>query len=99
LVVVRRLHLCQRIARPVLEKDDHSLVGASGTNIDEPNFANNGSHLFQDKNPRTAIRISIPTSSQRNDGQFGNVRPMFFTGPGINNFDMRCSRTQGFMKL
>ena len=74
---------------PVLEKDDHSLVGASGTNIDEPNFANNGSHLFQDKNPRHGNPYFNPNFFTAEPmGQFGNVRPMFFTGPGINNFDM-----------
>lgn len=74
---------------PILEKDDRSLVGANGTNVDEPNLANNGSHLFVDKNPRKGNPYFNPNYfTQETLGQFGNARPLFFSGPGINNFDM-----------
>jgi hypothetical protein len=73
----------------VLEKDDHSLAGANGTNIDEPNFANNGASLFLDKNPRDGKPYFNPNYFTSEPlGQFGNVPPEFFSGPGTNNFDM-----------
>ena len=73
----------------MLEKDDHSLVGANGTNIDEPIFANNGTHLFQDKNPRHGNPYFNPNYFAPEPlGQFGNVSPAFFTGPGTLNSDM-----------
>ena len=73
----------------VLEKDDHSLVGANGTNIDEPIFANNGTHLFQDKNPRHGNPYFNPNYFAPEPlGQFGNVPPEFFSGPGILNTDL-----------
>ena len=73
----------------VLEKDDHSLAGANGTNIDEPVFANNGSHLFLDKNPRHGNQYFNPNYFALEPlGHFGNVPPEFFSGPGTNNFDM-----------
>ena len=72
----------------VLEKDDHSLVGANGTNIDEPIFANNGTHLFQDKNPRHGNPYFNPNYFAAEPlGQFGNVPPEFFSGPGTLNSD------------
>jgi len=73
----------------ILEKDDNSLAGAGGTNIDEPNFANNGTHLFLDKNPRDGKPYFDPNYFTSEPlGQFGNVPPEFFSGPGTNNFDM-----------
>ncbi len=73
----------------ILEKDDHSLVGANGTNIDEPIFANNGSHLFQDKNPRHGNPYFNPNYFAAEPlGQFGNVPPAFFSGPGTLNTDV-----------
>jgi hypothetical protein len=73
----------------MLEKDDHSLVGANGTNIDEPIFANNGTHLFQDKNPRHGNPYFNPNYFAAEPlGQFGNVSPAYFSGPGTLNTDL-----------
>ncbi len=71
----------------ISENDDRSLIGTGG--LDEPNYANNGSSLFVNKNPRSGKPYFNPSYFvQENLGQFGNVMRRFFSGPGINNTDM-----------
>jgi hypothetical protein len=73
----------------IKESDDRSLAGANGTIIDEPSFANNGTRLFLDKNPRHGNPYFNPNYFTLEPlGQFGNVPPEFFTGPGTQNYDM-----------
>ena len=73
----------------IKETDDRSLAGADNTIIDEPSFANNGSHLFQDRNPRHGNPYFNPNYFTFEPlGQFGNVPPEFFSGPGIDKYDM-----------
>jgi hypothetical protein len=71
--------------------DDLSLSGTFADTIDEPSYANNGSPLFVNRNPRNQggqpyfdpnYFVAEPL------GQVGNVMRRFFIGPGINNFDM-----------
>jgi hypothetical protein len=71
--------------------DDLSLSGTFADTIDEPSYANNGSPLFVNRNPRNQAGqpyfnpnyfVAEPL------GQVGNVMRRFFIGPGINNFDM-----------
>lgn len=73
------------------QSDDLSLSGTFADTIDEPSYANNGSHLFVNRNPRNTAGepyfnpnffVAEPL------GQVGNVMRRYFTGPGINNFDM-----------
>ena len=80
----------------IKETDDQSLAGANGTIIDEPNFSNNGSPLFLDKNPRHC-RISNGNCqgyfnsnyfTREPLGQFGDSPPEFFVGPGSQDWDM-----------
>ena len=71
--------------------DDLSLSGTFDDTIDEPSYANNGSTLFVNKNPRNSAGqpyfnpnyfVAEPT------GQVGDVMRRFFIGPGLYNFDM-----------
>jgi hypothetical protein len=71
--------------------DDNSLSGTFDDTIDEPSYANNGSSLFVNKNPRNSAGqpyfnpnyfVAEPL------GQVGNVMRRYFSGPGIYNFDM-----------
>jgi Carboxypeptidase regulatory-like domain len=73
------------------ETDDNSLSGTFDDTIDKPSYANNGSHLYVNRNPRNSAGqpyfnpnyfVTEPV------GQVGNAMRRFFTGPGINNFDM-----------
>ena len=65
------------------------LRSPNGTIIDEPSFANNGSSLFQDRNPRHGNPYFNPNHFTLEPlGQFGNVPPEFFSGPGIDNYDV-----------
>jgi hypothetical protein len=75
----------------ISENDDNSLTGTYTATIDEPDYANNGSSLFVNKNPRNQAGqpyfnpnyfVAEPV------GQVGNVMRRFFSGPGIYNFDM-----------
>jgi Carboxypeptidase regulatory-like domain len=71
--------------------DDNSLSGTFTAIIDEPSYANNGSPLYGNRNPRNQAGqpyfnpnyfVAEPV------GQVGNVMRRFFSGPGIYNFDM-----------
>jgi hypothetical protein len=71
--------------------DDNSLSGTFTAIIDEPSYANNGSPLYGNRNPRNPAGqpyfnpnyfVAEPV------GQVGNVMRRFFSGPGIYNFDM-----------
>ncbi len=73
------------------QSDDNSLSGTFADTIDEPDYANNGGPLYVNRNPRNQAGqpyfnpnyfVAEPL------GQVGNVMRRFFTGPGINNFDM-----------
>lgn len=90
----------------IKETDDRSLVGANGTIIDEPDFANNGSHLFLDKNPRHVHYHPLTGNPYLNAnffvpeqlGHFGNVPPEFFVGPGAQNYDMALMKNTAIYK-
>lgn len=70
------------------ENDDFSLIGAN-TSFDAPNYANNGSPLYINRNPRKGLPYFNPNYFvSENLGQVGDVMRRFFVGPGINNSDM-----------
>ena len=71
------------------ESDDNSLSGTFTATIDEPSYANNGSHLFVNRNPRSGQPYFNPSYFvTEQPGQVGNAMRRFFSGPGIYNFDM-----------
>jgi hypothetical protein len=73
------------------ESDDNSLSGTFADTIDVPSYANNGSHLFANRNPRNPAGQPYFNPNYftfEPVGQVGNVMRRYFSGPGINNFDM-----------
>ena len=71
----------------ITENDDRSLIGSGG--LDEPSYANNGSHLFVDRNPRSGKAYFNPDYFVAEPlGQVGNSMRRFFGGPGILNSDL-----------
>lgn len=71
------------------EGDDRSLTGTFNDTVDEPSYANNGSKLFVNKNPRSQQPYFNPNYFTFEPlGQVGNVMRRYFTGPGILNSDM-----------
>jgi hypothetical protein len=71
------------------ESDDRSLTGTFSDTVDEPSYANNGSHLYVNRNPRSGQPYFNPNYfTLEPSGQVGNAMRRYFTGPGINNFDM-----------
>ena len=75
----------------IVETDDMSL---SGTNIDEPNYANDGTKLYGNKNPRKAGPYFNPGYYvPENLGEIGNAMRRSFSGPGIDNYDMALHKT------
>jgi len=69
------------------ESDDNSLSGTSTATIDEPQVV--GGHLFINRNPRSGQPYFNPAYFQPEQlGTVGNAMRRFFSGPGINNFDM-----------
>ena len=77
----------------IKETDDNSLSGTFAASIDVPNYANNGSHLFVDRNPRKGLPYFNPDYFvQEPLGQVGNAMRRFFSGPGIDNYDMALQK-------
>ncbi len=71
------------------ENDDNSLSGTFDDTIDEPSYANNGTRLFGNRNPRSGQPYFNPNYfTFEPPGQVGNAMRRYFSGPGINNFDM-----------
>jgi hypothetical protein len=71
------------------ENDDNSLLGAFNANPDVPSYANNGTHLFENKNPRKGLPYFTPGFFQPEPyGQVGNAMRRYFSGPGLDNYDM-----------
>jgi hypothetical protein len=71
------------------ENDDNSLLGAFNANVDVPSYANNGTHLFENKNPRKGLPYFTPGFFQPEPvGQVGNAMRRYFSGPGLDNYDM-----------
>src|SRR3984885_12296013 len=71
------------------ENDDNSLLGAFNANVDVPNYANNGSRLYGNRNPRKGLPYFNPNYyAPETIGQVGNAMRRSFSGPGIDNYDM-----------
>lgn len=69
------------------ENDDNSLSGTFLAPVDAPSYADNGSSLYVDRNPRHGNPYFNPNYFVNEPlGQIGNVMRRYFTGPGINNF-------------
>jgi hypothetical protein len=76
------------------ENDDNSLLGAFNANVDVPSYANNGSSLFVNKNPRKGLAYFNPNFfTPEPVGQVGNAMRRYFSGPGIDNYDMALSKS------
>ncbi len=70
------------------ESDDNSLSGTFDATIDEPQVVGGGP-LFINRNPRSGQPYFNPNYFQPEQlGTVGNAMRRFFSGPGINNFDM-----------
>jgi len=73
----------------LVETDDRSLSGTFGDTIDEPSYANNGSPLYINRNPRSGQPYFNPNYFNAEPlGQVGNAMRRFFPGPGLLNSDM-----------
>jgi hypothetical protein len=71
------------------ETDDNSLSGTFLAPVDAPSYANNGSKLYVDRNPRHGNPYFNPNYFvQEPFGQIGNAMRRFFVGPGIDNFNL-----------
>ncbi len=71
------------------EDDDNSLLGAFNANVDVPSYANNGSPLYGNRNPRKGLAYFNPNYFvPETIGQVGNAMRRSFSGPGIDNYDM-----------
>ena len=71
------------------ETDDFSLSGTFLAPVDTPSYANNGSQLYVDRNPRHGLPYFNPNYFVHEPlGQIGDAMRRFFTGPGINNFNL-----------
>jgi hypothetical protein len=76
------------------ENDDNSLLGAFNANVDVPSYANNGSSLFVNKNPRKGLPYFNPNYFTPEPlGQVGNAMRRYFVGPGVDNYDMALAKS------
>jgi len=71
------------------ENDDNSLLGAFNAQVDVPSYANNGTQLYENKNPRKGLPYFTPGFFMPEPvGQVGNAMRRYFSGPGLDNYDM-----------
>jgi hypothetical protein len=70
----------------IAEKVDQSLTGTSG--IDTPNWDGQPIKKFNPRSTSTHTYFSASQFSLQPLGTFGNANRRFFTGPGLNNWDM-----------
>lgn len=82
------------------ENDDHSLIGntatgPNGNSTDEPNYT--PGRLLMQTNPRHGgTYFNTALFSDEAVGQFGNTRRRFFSGPGIDDWDMALAKDLHF---
>lgn len=80
----------------LVETDDASLLGTGGAGaislpIDTPNFAGGSVKIGDPRSPTTPYfdtSLFTPEASLLAPGKLGNSRRRFFSGPGLNNWDM-----------
>ena len=84
----------------IFENDDRSLLGTPNAGplplgIDTPNFTGGSVHFL---NPRNSARFYFDHAqfSQEPIGQLGTARRRFFSGPGINNFNVALAKNTRF---
>ncbi len=71
------------------ESDDRDLIGDFSFPFDTPSAANNGSHLYTNRNPRSGQPYFNPNYFVPNPlGQVGDISRRFFSGPGIDNYNL-----------
>jgi hypothetical protein len=77
----------------ISESDDRSLTGTFADTVDEPSYANNGSKLYANRNPRSQTPYFNPDYFVLEPlGQVGNAMRRFFSGPGILNSDLALQK-------
>lgn len=79
----------------IQENDDRSLLGNTSVgptgSADEPNVV--PGHILAQTNPRKGgTYFNTGLFSLENLGQFGNAKRRFFSGPGLNNWDMALAK-------
>lgn len=83
----------------IQEIDDRSLIGNTSVgptgSADEPNVAP-GKILAQTNPRKGGTYFNTSLFSYENLGQFGNAKRRFFSGPGIDNWDMAMSKQAHF---
>jgi hypothetical protein len=73
----------------LMETDDNSLSGTFADTIDIPSYNPGNGPLFINKNPRSGQPYFNPSYFTFEPlGQVGNAMRRYFSGPGINNFDL-----------
>jgi hypothetical protein len=84
----------------IAENDDRSLIGNDSVgptgNADEPNFTP-GKLLLQTNPRKRGAYFNTSLFSLENLGQFGNAKRRFFSGPGIDNWDMALAKDVQFI--
>ena len=83
------------------ENDDNSLFGVTTATVDVPELSGTGK-LFaggtiSSKNPRSGLPyFNKGYFTYEPLGQFGNANRQFFSGPGLNNWDMALLKNTNF---
>jgi hypothetical protein len=79
----------------ISENDDRSLIGNTSVgptgSDDEPNYTP-GKLLLQTNPRKGGTYFNTSLFTPENLGQFGNAKRRFFSGPGINNWDMALAK-------
>lgn len=91
------MHVSSGVPVTLFNTGDSSLLGtmSNGVNnlpVDEPNFVSGPLNLDR----RGVTYFNTALFSMPADGQIGNSRRRFFSGPGLNNFDASLEKTVRF---
>jgi hypothetical protein len=71
------------------ESDDHDLIGDSSFRYSQINHLVTGVPLYNNKNPRSGQAYFTKGYFQKDAiGSIGNASRRFFSGPGLDNYDM-----------
>lgn len=83
----------------LMENDDNSLLGvetADGMILDVPNYTP-GKYLSQTDPRKGGTYFNTSLFSPENLGQLGNAKRRFFSGPGLDNWDMALAKDISFV--
>lgn len=77
---------------PITQSGDLSLCGCPGSDVDKPNYLGGPIQFYNPRNSPTHQYFSTDEFTSETLGVAGNANRSFFSGPGLNNWDIALHR-------